>query len=81
MAQGFAMVHYRIYTVTQSAKTAISPDPKEVECADDREVVALAMQMKNGLDMEIWETVCHPADSWRCAGREAAVQIASRASA
>ena len=29
--------------------------PQEVECADDREVVATAMQMKNGLDMEIWD--------------------------
>ena len=29
--------------------------PQEVECADNREVIATAMEMKDGLDMEIWD--------------------------
>jgi hypothetical protein len=45
-----AMVDYRIYTVGEDGH--FTGPPIEVECADDREVVALAMQMKNGLDME-----------------------------
>ena len=26
-----------------------------MECADNREVIATAMEMKDGLDMEIWD--------------------------
>jgi hypothetical protein len=29
--------------------------PEEVECFDDREVIATALQMQNGLDLEIWD--------------------------
>jgi hypothetical protein len=47
------MVYYRIYTVGKDGH--FTGPHKEVECADDREVVATAMQMKNGLDMEIWD--------------------------
>jgi hypothetical protein len=46
------MVHYRIYTNKDGHFTGL---PKEVECADDREVVATAMEMKDGLDLEIWD--------------------------
>jgi hypothetical protein len=49
----FAMVHYRIYTVGKDGH--FGGPPEEMECADDREVVATAMQMRNGLDMEIWD--------------------------
>ena len=47
------MVHYRIYTVTKDGH--FTGPPEEVECVDDKEVVATAMQMRNGLDMEIWD--------------------------
>jgi hypothetical protein len=47
------MVHYRIYTVGQDGH--FTGPPEEVECADDKEVVAVAMQLKNGLDLEIWD--------------------------
>ena len=47
------MVHYRIYTVGEDGH--FTGPPQEVECADDKEAVATAMQMKNGLDMEIWD--------------------------
>jgi hypothetical protein len=40
-----------IYTVGNDGH--FTGPPEEVECADDTEVVATAMQMKNGLDMEI----------------------------
>jgi hypothetical protein len=47
------MVHYRIYTVAKDRH--FTGPPEEVECADDNEVVATAMQMRNGLDLEIWD--------------------------
>jgi hypothetical protein len=47
------MVFYRIYTVSEDGQ--FTGPPHEVECADDKEAVAVAMQMKNGLDMEIWD--------------------------
>jgi hypothetical protein len=47
------MIRYRICTVGKDGH--FTGPPQEVECADDREVVATAMQMKNGLDMEIWD--------------------------
>jgi hypothetical protein len=47
------MVRYRIYTIGKDSH--FTGPPEEVECADDKEVVATAMQMKNGLDMEIWD--------------------------
>jgi hypothetical protein len=47
------MVNYRIYTVGKDGH--FTGPPQEVECADDNEAVATAMQMKNGLDMEIWD--------------------------
>src|ERR1700721_974908 len=47
------MIRYRICTVGKDGH--FTGPPQEVECADDREVVAVAMQMKNGLDMEIWD--------------------------
>ena len=47
------MVVYRIYTVGKEGH--FNGPPKELECADDKEVVAVAMQMKNGLDLEIWD--------------------------
>ena len=47
------MVLYRIYTVGKDGHFAVPPEV--VECADDKEVVAAAMQMKNGLDLEIWD--------------------------
>jgi hypothetical protein len=53
LAQGFAMINYRIFTVDKDGH--FTGPPKEVECANDTEVVAIAMQMKNGLDMEIWD--------------------------
>ena len=53
LAQGFAMINYRIFTVGKDGY--FTGPPKEVECANDTEVVAIAMQMKNGLDMEIWD--------------------------
>ena len=47
------MAHYRIYTVGQDGH--FTGPPEEVECADDNEVVAVAMQLKNGRDLEIWD--------------------------
>ena len=45
------MINYRIFTVGKDGY--FTGPPKEVECANDTEVVAIAMQMKNGL--EIWD--------------------------
>jgi hypothetical protein len=45
---------YRIYTVSEDGHHFTGP-PHEVDCADDKEAVAVAMQMKHGLDMEIWD--------------------------
>jgi hypothetical protein len=47
------MIRYRIYTVGTDGHFA--GPPKEVECANDKEAIAAALQMKNGLDMEIWD--------------------------
>ena len=47
------MPFYRIYTIAKDGH--FNGPPEEVECADDKEVVAAAIQMKNGLDMEIWD--------------------------
>ena len=32
---------------------------KELECADDEAIVAKAMRMGGGLDLEIWDTANH----------------------
>ena len=47
------MVHYRIYAVGKDGHFQGSPE--EVECSDDREVIATALQMQNGLELEIWD--------------------------
>ena len=47
------MVHYRIYTIGKDGH--FTGLPQEVECADNRKVVATAIEMKDGLDMEIWD--------------------------
>jgi hypothetical protein len=45
---------YRIYTVGSDGKFA--GVPKVMECVDDEEVVAKAMQTIDGHDLEIWDT-------------------------
>jgi hypothetical protein len=44
---------YRIYTVGEDGH--FTGPPHEVDCSDDKEAVAVAMQLKNGLDLEIWD--------------------------
>ncbi len=44
---------YRIYTVGFDGKYAGLP--KMVECTDDKEAVAKAMQTTEGIAVEIWE--------------------------
>jgi hypothetical protein len=46
---------YRIYTVGRDGRF-LGP-PKEVEGADDQEIVAKAMRMASALDLEIWDNV------------------------
>jgi hypothetical protein len=47
------MPKYRIFTVGRDAH--FSGVPQTVECADDKEAVEKAMQLANGLDLEIWD--------------------------
>jgi hypothetical protein len=44
---------YRVYMVGRDGRF-LGP-PKEVECADDEEIVVKAMRMTSGLDLEIWD--------------------------
>jgi hypothetical protein len=47
------MATYRIFTV--GVDQHFSGMPKIVECVDDNEAVDKAMQLANGLDLEIWD--------------------------
>jgi len=47
------MPTYRIFTVEHDQH--YSGMPKIVECVDDNEAVDQAMQLANGLDLEIWD--------------------------
>jgi hypothetical protein len=44
---------YRVYTVGRDGRF-LGP-PKEMECADDEEIVIKALRMASGLDLEIWD--------------------------
>jgi hypothetical protein len=46
------MPRYRIYPIGHDGY--LFGTPKVAECADDKEAVEKAMQLANGLDMEIW---------------------------
>ena len=46
---------YRIYTIGSDGKFA--GVPKLIECSDDEEAVAKAMQVVDGHDVEIWEAM------------------------
>jgi hypothetical protein len=50
-----AMIRYRINAVGKDGH--FTGPPKEVECADESEIVAIAMQIKNGG----LPALCHPA--------------------
>jgi hypothetical protein len=47
------MPKYRIFTVGRDQH--FSGMPKIVECVDDNDAVDQAMQLANGLDLEIWD--------------------------
>jgi hypothetical protein len=47
------MPTYRIFTVGHDQH--FSGMPEFVECVDDNEAVDRAMQLANGLDLEIWD--------------------------
>ncbi len=47
------MSTYRIFTVGHDRH--FSGMPKVVECVDDQGAVGKAMQLANGLDLEIWD--------------------------
>jgi hypothetical protein len=47
------MPTYRIFTVGRDQH--FSGMPEIVECVDDNEAVDKAMQLANGLDLEIWD--------------------------
>jgi hypothetical protein len=44
---------YRIFTVGENGH--FTAPPREVDCSNDKEAVAIAMQLKDGLDLEIWD--------------------------
>jgi hypothetical protein len=44
---------YRVYMVGRDGRF-LGP-AKELECADDEEIVAKAMRMGSGVDLEIWD--------------------------
>ena len=46
-------IKYRVYMVGRDGRF-LGP-AKELECADDEEIVAKAMRMGSSLDLEIWD--------------------------
>jgi hypothetical protein len=44
---------YRIFRVGEDGHFA--GPPHEVDCSNDGEAVAIAMQIKDGVDLEIWD--------------------------
>jgi hypothetical protein len=48
------MPSYRIFAIGPDRRLPGAP-PAVVECADDTEAVDCAMQLANGLDLEIWQ--------------------------
>jgi hypothetical protein len=46
-------ISYRVYLIGRGGH--LSGGPEVVECTDDKEAVEKALQLANGLDVEIWD--------------------------